>query len=71
MAEQKIGKYTIAIRTLGKAGEKYQRLLNSIQNSRILPEKVVVVLPEGYEIPSERMGWETFVYAPKIGRAHV
>ena len=65
MAEQKIGKYTIAIRTLGKAGEKYQRLLNSIQNSRILPEKVVVVLPEGYEIPSERMGWETFVYAPK------
>ncbi len=65
MIEQRIGKYAIAIRTIGKAGDKYQKLLDSIRNSRILPEKVIVVLPEGYALPRERLGWETFVYAPK------
>ena len=62
---RKTGKLSIAIRTLGRAGEKYVKLLNSIRNSSIQPEKVVIVLPEGYALPEERLGWETFVSAPK------
>ena len=41
-------KYSVAIRTLGTAGEKYIKLLKSIDAQTIKPEKVIVVLPEGY-----------------------
>ncbi len=57
--------YSIAIRTLGKAGKKYQKLLDSIKNSSVSPIKVIVVLPEGYDPPKERLGYETFVYCAK------
>lgn len=57
--------YSIAIRTLGKAGEKYRKLLSSIAESRLRPDKVIVVLPEGYEPPAERLGYEQFVYCSK------
>lgn len=57
--------YSIAIRTLGTAGEKYQKLLNSIKALAPKPEKVIVVLPEGYELPKEKLGFEEFVFSPK------
>ena len=57
--------FSIAIRTLGRAGAKYQKLLDSIAHSEIQPEKVVVVLPEGYSKPKEQLGYEEFVYCPK------
>lgn len=57
--------YSVAIRTLGTAGEKYQRLLDSIAKQTIRPEKIVVVLPEGYALPHEQMGTEQFVYCKK------
>lgn len=57
--------FSIAIRTLGRAGTKYQKLLDSIAQSEIQPEKVVVVLPEGYSKPKEQLGYEKFVYCPK------
>lgn len=57
--------FSIAIRTLGRAGAKYQKLLDSIAQSEIQPEKVVVVLPESYSKPKERLGYEEFVYCPK------
>lgn len=57
--------YSIAIRTLGTAGEKYKKLLDSIDRQTIKPEKVVVVLPEGYEMPEERLGYEQFEFSPK------
>lgn len=57
--------FSIAIRTLGRAGAKYQKLLDSIAHSEIQPEKVVVVLPEGYSKPKERLGYEEFVYCSK------
>lgn len=57
--------YSIAIRTLGRAGEKYKKLLNSISNSALQPDKVVVVLPKGYVEPQDRLGTELFVYCPK------
>ena len=57
--------YSIAIRTIGKAGEKYKKLLDSIRACEHRPEKVVVVLPEGYAPPAERLGYEEFVCCPK------
>lgn len=57
--------YAIYIRTLGKGGEKYQRLLNSIKNQTVHPKEVVVVLPEGYDKPKERLGYERFEYSKK------
>ena len=57
--------YSVIIRTIGKAGYKYQNLLNSIASLVPQPKEVIVVLPEGYELPAERLGWETFYYAPK------
>ena len=55
--------YSIAIRTLGKAGKKYQKLLNSITKLNVQPEKIIVVLPEGYKPPVEKIGTECFVYS--------
>lgn len=60
-----MAEFSIAIRTLGYAGLKYQKLLDSIAKSKHKPKKVIVVLPEGYSLPSERLGWEEFVFCPK------
>lgn len=57
--------YSIAIRTLGSAGEKYKKLLDSIIKLKVQPEKLIVVLPEGYSYPEYRIGIEEFVYSPK------
>ena len=60
-----MSEYSVAIRTIGKAGEKYQKLLNSIKGCVHKPKKIVVVLPEGFEPPKEQLGYEEFVYCPK------
>lgn len=60
--------YSVVIRTIGKAGEKYKKLLTSIENLEPRPKEIVVVLPEGYEYPKERIGKglkETFIYCKK------
>ena len=57
--------YSVAIRTLGKSGEKYKKLLYSIRFSRIQPREVIIVLPSQYEPPAERLGFEQFVYTEK------
>lgn len=57
--------YSVIIRTIGKAGQKYQQLLDSIAALKPQPAEVIVVLPEGFELPKERLGWETFCYCPK------
>ena len=57
--------YSVIIRTIGKAGEKYQKLLDSITLLVPQPKEVIVVLPEGFDKPAERLGWETFYYSPK------
>lgn len=59
------GTYSVAIRTLGTAGSKYARLLDSIAKQSIRPQEVIVVLPHGYPLPAERQGWERFVFSPK------
>ena len=57
--------YSVIIRTTGKAGEKYRKLLSSIEALEPKPREVIVVLPEGYDLPPERLGWETFSFCPK------
>ena len=57
--------YSVVIRTTGKAGEKYQSLLNSIDSLNDKPKEVIVVLPEGYDLPQEQLGYETFLFSPK------
>ena len=57
--------YSVIIRTTGNAHKKYQELLYSISKLRPQPKEVIVVLPEGYEIPTEKIGWEKFYFSPK------
>lgn len=57
--------YSVVIRTTGKAGPKYAKLLESIEGLIPRPREVIVVLPEGYSLPPERLGWETFYFCPK------
>ena len=57
--------YSVIIRTTGKAGEKYAQLLASIEALEPRPTEVIVVLPEGYDLPPERLGWEVFHFCPK------
>lgn len=65
--------YSVIIRTTGKAGEKYRQLLRSISQLDPQPQAVIVVLPEGYALPEDKLGWETFYFCPKgmvIQRLH-
>ena len=57
--------YSVAIRTLGTAGEKYEKLMNSIKSQNIQPEKIIVVLPYGYTVPQYQLGSEKFVFCEK------
>lgn len=57
--------YSIYIRTLGKGGDKYMKLLHSIDSQTIKPTRVVVVLPTGYKLPKERLGYEHFAFSEK------
>lgn len=57
--------YSVAIRTLGTAGEKYQMLLDSLNRQTIMPRKILVYIPFGYELPKETIGWEEYIRCPK------
>ena len=57
--------YSVIIRTIGKAGEKYRSLLASVEALEPRPAEVIVVLPESYDLPEDRLGWETFCFSPK------
>lgn len=57
--------YCVAIRTLGKAGDKYQQELTSLVNQTIPPKKILVYLAEGFDIPTETVGIEQYILTPK------
>lgn len=57
--------YTVAIRTLGTAGEKYQQLLDSLDCQTIPPKEIIVYIAEGYALPKETIGKERYVYVKK------
>lgn len=57
--------YSICIRTLGTAGDKYIKLLDSIKNLTIQPKEVLIVIPHGYKVPSYSIGIEKIVRSDK------
>lgn len=57
--------YSVAIRTLGKAGSKYQILLDSLVTQTIKPESIRVYIAEGYSLPKETVGVEKYIYVKK------
>jgi hypothetical protein len=57
--------YSVAIRTLGTAGDKFRRELESIASQSLQPEKIVVYIAEGYERPGFTIGREEYVWVKK------
>lgn len=57
--------YSVAVRTLGLAGHKYQTLLDSLCRQTIKPEKIIIYIAEGYQIPKETAGVEEYIYVKK------
>ena len=54
--------YTAVIRTLGKAGAKYQQLLDSLIRQTCPPKEILVYIAEGYSLPNESVGVEKYIY---------
>lgn len=57
--------YCAVIRTLGKAGKAYQTLLDGLVKQTIKPKKILVYIPDGYELPRETVGVEEYIRSPK------
>lgn len=57
--------YTVAIRTLGKSGKAYQKMLDSLMAQTVRPSAIFVYIAEGYPLPKETMGIERYVYVRK------
>ena len=57
--------YCAVIRTIGRAGRMYQRLLDSLASQTIPPKKILVYLAEGYDRPTETIGIEQIVQVSK------
>lgn len=57
--------YSVVIRTTGKAHEKYQRLLESVNRLVPPPKEIIVVLPYGNSIPEEKIGKEKYFFCTK------
>ena len=57
--------YSIAIRTLGTAGEMFHEELLSIAAQTVQPERVLVYIADGYERPDFTVGREEYVWVKK------
>lgn len=57
--------YTVVIRTLGQAGDKYRKLLNSLLTQTVQPVAILVYIAEGYELPKETIGVEKYIFVKK------
>lgn len=57
--------YSIAIRTLGTAGEKFRQELESVRLQTVRPKRVVVYIAEGYPRPGFTIGDEEYVWVKK------
>lgn len=51
MAEYRYPEYTAVIRTLGKAGEKFEAEINSLKAQTLQPRQILAYIPDGYDIP--------------------
>lgn len=57
-------KYNVAIRTVGKAGEKYVQEIQSLKAQTIAPYRIVVYIAEGFDLPP-RVADEEYVVSPQ------
>ena len=57
--------YSIAIRTLGTAGEKFREALISVTRQTVQPERVLVCIADGYPRPDFTVGREEYVWVQK------
>ena len=48
--------YSVAIRTVGKAGDKFIQELESLHTQTIKPSHIYVHLAHGFERPKEQVG---------------
>lgn len=56
--------YCVAIRTLGKAGDKFVKMITSLKGQTHPPKAIYVYLAEGYSQP-EQIADETYITCPK------
>ena len=57
-------RYNVVIRTVGRAGEKYVKEIESLQHQSISPNRIIVYVAEGFDLP-QRVGCEEYIYVPK------
>lgn len=57
--------YCVAIRTVGKAGEKFRQELESLHNQTVKPKHIYIHLAEGFERPDFTVGYEEYITTPK------
>lgn len=57
--------YSVAIRTLGKSKEAYQKMLDSLIKQTFRPAVIIVYIAEGNPLPQETVGIEQYVYVKK------
>lgn len=57
--------YSVAIRTVGKGGDKYIKELESLHAQTIRPAHIYVFLAHGFTRPSVHVGMEEYVDTPK------
>ena len=57
--------YCVSIRTLGTAGEKYQKELDSLLVQTWKPKKILVYIAENYPLPKETIGIEEYIVCKK------
>lgn len=61
---ENIPEYSVAIRTLGTAGDKYRKMLESLDRQTWRPKEIFVYIADGYPIP-ETTGIEKYIYVKK------
>lgn len=57
--------YSVIIRTTGEAKEKYTALLESVSKLTPQPKEVIIILPEGSQIPKIQLGNEHFGFCKR------
>lgn len=60
--------YSVAIRTLGKAGQMFEKMIGSLKAQTVPPQDIFVYIAEGYELP-QRVADEKYIYCKK-GMVH-
>lgn len=58
-------KYSVAIRTVGKGGEKYISELQSLHMQTIRPQHIYVFIANGYKRPEAQVGMEEYIDTPR------